>query len=386
MILCLMLMMTSVPAVSYAAFEEFREYKAEFEEYVIEQLMDEAKAIDISSHRISADAISQIYFDILYKHPQLFYVDRRLEYTHTNDKRVIIIEPAYLYTGQERRIMAEQYEMLIKDIAEYASAASTVIGQLMLVNDYFCVNFEFDTDDNIHDPYALLMEKKGVCEAYALAFGAVLNVLGIPNEYVLSKTMNHAWNMVQVDGEWYHIDVTWNDPVDDMPLRARHDNFLCSDEVMKENGYYGWETDIVAGNTQYDDAFWVDIKTPIPVFRDHLIYADTKPDKEGNRIIHAWNPATGETKDIGFSNIYGFDGNGKYNEGYSAIFTNGENLYYVSAESIFLLGEDGTSTLMYSNSDTSQMIWSAWVQNGDLLVLTGKDLKKDSKVKTLFWE
>ena len=239
MILCLMLMMTSVPAVSYAAFEEFREYKAEFEEYVIEQLMDEAKAIDISSHRISADAISQIYFDILYKHPQLFYVDRRLEYTHTNDKRVIIIEPAYLYTGQERRIMAEQYEMLIKDIAEYASAASTVIGQLMLVNDYFCVNFEFDTDDNIHDPYALLMEKKGVCEAYALAFGAVLNVLGIPNEYVLSKTMNHAWNMVQVDGEWYHIDVTWNDPVDDMPLRARHDNFLCSDEVMKENGYWG---------------------------------------------------------------------------------------------------------------------------------------------------
>lgn len=383
LVLCLLLVTAVFPAASFAVV---RNPGDDFESYILSQLEEEATAIDISSYHIASDEITDLYFDILHSHPELFYVERHVGYSYMDHGRVTVIEPSYLYTGQDRRIKSAQFEMMVTKIAEYASAAESVIGQLMLANDFFCANFEFDISDTIHDPYTLFMDKTGVCDAYALAFGAVLNELGIPNTYVRSEKMNHAWNMVQIDDDWYHIDVTWNDPVEDMPLRARHDYFLLSDAAMKANGYYAWDTDLTAENTRFDSAFWLQQKTPIPVYNNHLIYADAKPDKEGNRNIHAWNPETDETKTIGFTSVYGFDGNGKYAEGYSAIFTHEGSLYYASANCIYRLEEDGSSTYMYSNADADQMIWSAWVQNGDLLILTGKDIKGDVRVKTLIWE
>jgi hypothetical protein len=38
-----------------------------------------------------------------------------------------------------------------------------------------------------------------------------LNYFGIPNFKVTSE--NHVWNAVYVDGKWYHLDLTWDDPI-----------------------------------------------------------------------------------------------------------------------------------------------------------------------------
>lgn len=52
-----------------------------------------------------------------------------------------------------------------------------------------------------------------VCEGYALTFQALAETVGL-DSLVLSGETNighHAWNLVRVDGEWYHVDVTWMD-------------------------------------------------------------------------------------------------------------------------------------------------------------------------------
>jgi transglutaminase-like putative cysteine protease len=51
-----------------------------------------------------------------------------------------------------------------------------------------------------------------VCEGYSNTFSALARAVGIQTRYVSSRSMNHGWNNVLVDGKWKFIDVTWDDP------------------------------------------------------------------------------------------------------------------------------------------------------------------------------
>lgn len=89
--------------------------------------------------------------------------------------------------------------------------------------------------------YGKLINKKAVCEGYAAAFKAFMDELNIPCKLVSGEAtsngdftggINHAWNRVEVDGVWYQIDVTWDDPVPDQKGKVRYKYFFLSDEEM----------------------------------------------------------------------------------------------------------------------------------------------------------
>lgn len=116
--------------------------------------------------------------------------------------------------------------------------------------------YGYNGSDNKHNAYGALVEHSPVCEGYSKAYKLILDELGIPCIVVNSASMNHAWNMVQIDGDWYHVDVTWDDPTvngSDQGFSApvRHDYFLKSDASMR-NDHYGWETSHTASkNSPY---------------------------------------------------------------------------------------------------------------------------------------
>ena len=64
--------------------------------------------------------------------------------------------------------------------------------------------------------------------------------------------------MVKIDGQWYHVDVTWDDPVPDKPGRVSHENFLRSDDGIRSTGHYGWTSDYTCTSTKYDKYLWKD--------------------------------------------------------------------------------------------------------------------------------
>ena len=94
---------------------------------------------------------------------------------------------------------------------------------IKMVHDYLITNIEYDQNYESTDSYSLygaLIDKKAVCEGYAEAFKYLLNAAGIECELVQGSatnsegtTENHEWNCVCLDGTWYYIDVTWDDPV-----------------------------------------------------------------------------------------------------------------------------------------------------------------------------
>jgi transglutaminase/protease-like cytokinesis protein 3 len=108
--------------------------------------------------------------------------------------------------------------------------------------EYDYENYVNDTiPQDSYSPRGVLINKKAVCEGYVAAFKAFMDELNIPCRLVSGEAtsngdftggINHAWNRVEVDGVWYQIDVTWDDPVPDQKGKVRYKYFLLSDEEM----------------------------------------------------------------------------------------------------------------------------------------------------------
>lgn len=119
------------------------------------------------------------------------------------------------------------------------------------VHDWLCINVAYDYDNYLNDTiprtsYGIegpIQYGKSVCQGYAEAFEAFMDTLGIECELISGTATNssghtggHAWNKVKINGNWYWIDVTWDDPVPDRPgIVYRYDYFLISEEQMNRN-------------------------------------------------------------------------------------------------------------------------------------------------------
>ncbi len=93
----------------------------------------------------------------------------------------------------------KQIASKFKDLSDYEKIKG-VHDYIVLLNRY--VAFEGGA-------YSTLYKGRSSCSGYAFSFYAIMRELGIP--VTLEIGGNHAWNSVQLDGEWYNIDVTWDD-------------------------------------------------------------------------------------------------------------------------------------------------------------------------------
>lgn len=59
--------------------------------------------------------------------------------------------------------------------------------------------------------YSLITTNKSICGGYTDIISIYLHKLGIQNYKITSE--NHIWNLINLDGNWYHVDATWDDPV-----------------------------------------------------------------------------------------------------------------------------------------------------------------------------
>lgn len=81
----------------------------------------------------------------------------------------------------------------------------------LVLHNWLTMNAQYDQTYSHYKPDGVLLYGTGVCQSYALAYQLLLNKVGIEN--CLEYGDNHMWNMIRLDGEWYHVDVTWDDPI-----------------------------------------------------------------------------------------------------------------------------------------------------------------------------
>lgn len=116
------------------------------------------------------------------------------------------------------------------------------------------------------NPYAVFTIHQAICMGYTTTFQLFMDMLGVESVIVRGSALDeeHAWNMVKLDGEWYHVDCTWDDFVPDENGRpAFHTYTLVPDYVM--DVLHIWEHDSAPTATAEDRIF----------FKAHGTYAAT---------------------------------------------------------------------------------------------------------------
>lgn len=112
--------------------------------------------------------------------------------------------------------------------------------KIKIIHDYIIDNTEYDKlkyenkDDTTYKSntaYGVLLEGFGTCNGYADAMAIFLNKMNIIN-YKISNN-EHIWNLVYLDGNWYHLDLTWDDPISDTNIN-RDTYFLITTETLEK--------------------------------------------------------------------------------------------------------------------------------------------------------
>lgn len=106
-----------------------------------------------------------------------------------------------------------------------------------------------------HTMVGALVQGKAVCDGYAKSLMYLLNAVGIPTKLVVGTAdgVPHAWNMVNIQGQFYHVDVTWGDQ-DERAIGKTYGYFNETDGYMSKS--HVWD------KTQYPKCVAIDYSLP----------------------------------------------------------------------------------------------------------------------------
>lgn len=108
---------------------------------------------------------------------------------------------------------AKTVDQKVKDIvAAYIRPGMSDYDKALTLHNWLVKNAYYDFNFKNYQADGVLLKGCGVCNSYAKAYELLLDAVGIEN--CLERGDDHIWNMVKLDGDWYHIDVTWDDPLE----------------------------------------------------------------------------------------------------------------------------------------------------------------------------
>lgn len=276
---------------------------SEARKVIYEGMLAAEPDIDLRKYELTVEEFRTLLSDIINSSPELFYVGKRFSYQVSADEPKYIMSyiPSYQFAGADvSEIQIQEMKATFLDISDKILSGVNPewsdMEKALYIHDYLASRYEYDTRDPQsdtdpcrYDAYSLIVEGRAVCEGYALAYMHFMKQLGIPCRTVPSDAMSHMWNQVQLAGRWYHVDVTWDDPLEDMPGRAEHKYFLKSDSAW--NASYIWDDTLSepCGDTSWDSFFWGNSSSPLVSDGENWFFVKNKGTESG---IYRWDPET----------------------------------------------------------------------------------------------
>ena len=208
--------------------------------------------------------------------------------------------------------------------------------KILAVYDYLVVNCSYDLTYQKRSVFNVLVENSSVCDGYAQAFILLMNRLGFEDiSYVNSSALNHAWNIVKLDGEYYNVDATWGDSIPDYPGRVNYSYFLKSTAWFTTTGNHDSTDWYISGKNapKMDDCDSTKYDTSnIPggsrwpfAYRDGKWYGVIDAETQGELAGFAYDSSLGvlvkQTTIKGFKKVWKVPGENSYYGGvYSGLF------------------------------------------------------------------
>lgn len=231
-----------------------------------------SETIDVSRYNIPESEFEDLYYDIVYDNSELFYLKTGFSYTYGGSKYgVLSVSPAYLYSRAQYNAMKPKFDAAVADYMSYISDDMTDYTKALILHDLLVSRNVYTESSAIPDEsytsYGALVKRDAVCQGYSMAYHYLLKLCGVESDYADSDEMGHVWNMVNIGGEYYHVDITWDDPrfdfngtFEDIAGYVSHNYFLRTDKEMMRDAdgnidHFGWTADHRAVSTAYSNSF-----------------------------------------------------------------------------------------------------------------------------------
>ena len=161
--------------------------------------------------------IEKAYHALLKDHSELFWVHNgQTVYTSSYQKADYCkFSPGYEYTDEEIQAISQSIETALGEVKAQITDEMSTYDKIKTVYTYLIDNTEYEESDDDQNIAGVFWKKKAVCAGYARAMQYLLDKLGITCIYVEGSAENssdgHAWNIVEIDGQYYYVDVTNGD-------------------------------------------------------------------------------------------------------------------------------------------------------------------------------
>lgn len=254
-------------------------------EYVADEILSYKNEIDISSYCIDLKTADALRTAVLNSHPEIFFL-RSFTFT----PKVVSLDEIYAGTikvvfqdldengDPNAEKINERLQEFYDNANKYLSLASEQLNycnddfsKALVLHDEIVQTAHFDSGNDTRNDI-FLKGGAGSSRCYSAVYAYLLGQVGIKSEVISTPEngMNHEWVKVCLDGKYYNVDLTRDDPMyiaasadaepaaegPDYPARVDHTYFLMSDDYINNlsDPYYGYSSINAADDNKYDNS------------------------------------------------------------------------------------------------------------------------------------
>lgn len=187
--------------------------------------------------------VDHVFNALLNDNPYLFFIDKENFYYEYEGLKSYF-KPSYTLTVSEynskKQQLAEKTGKIIADAGKKNQFETELFIHDAIVNNCTYKNNSTEASSIV----GALINNEAACEGYSKAAKVLFDLAGIECYVVSGKTIdeqgqieNHMWNIVKISGNYYHLDLTWDDPVT-IGMSSQNDPtytyFNITDEEIKK--------------------------------------------------------------------------------------------------------------------------------------------------------
>lgn len=207
--------------------------------------------------------------------------DFDIETIDSEQKMTFVVKPTFYTTLSQEKDVDKEIKAISNEII---TASMTDFEKTLAIYEYIA---KFDltkdrTKTDAQSPYTLLKDKRGTSRAFALVALRLLEYNDIPVKVINGEILgdvndnldvNHFWNLVYLNGSWYHLDSALGAGYTGQTESFPYEHFLLSDATMQTSHQWIGYSTLPATNTQYEKyRYWKKMQ----LANKHLIYINGK--------------------------------------------------------------------------------------------------------------
>lgn len=186
---------------------------------IISAIYDMPEKIEVPA--INADQLDRVFSALLMDNPDLFFLGRKC--TLTSEVLKTYCAPEYIVTKEEYPVKLEEIGQAKQKIISSLSDPDDEWQTELEIHDYITGNCVYDMSEQElvrSSAYGVLVSGFAACEGYSRAAKLLFDEVGIESALVSGVSVSedgteglHMWNAVKINGDFYYLDCTWDDPV-----------------------------------------------------------------------------------------------------------------------------------------------------------------------------